>query len=179
MLIRWARPADVSAIQVVARESWLANYGFVNRDELEAAVHEWYAWETLHRELANPDALILVAEVGGIVVGFCHVRADFQKERGDVLRLYVHPSYRSRGIGSALFEEAVDTLREDGVTRLWATALTANPAGTDFYDDLGFTLVAKEWTALGARFYQENTYAKDIDEEPEEELQPDQERAPG
>jgi len=157
MTVRRATPDDVGAIQIVAEASWETDYPFVTRERLAAGVHEWYRTETLERELANPSALLLVAG-RDLPVGFVHVRADFDRNEGSILRLYVHPEHRSRGVGRALFAEAVAELVDRGVTRVRATTLAQNPRGNEFYRRLGLDRVDAGWTTVGGQWYRENTY---------------------
>ena len=169
MWIRRATPNDVGGIQAVAWDSWESDYPFLSRESLERGIHEWYTDDRIRRALSNPSTLILVAEENGRVVGFSHVWADFRRREGNILRLYVHPGYRGRGIGRALYDESAATLAAEGVVRVQAETLAENPLGNEFYRGLGFVKTGERWTNVGGNWLLENTYARErIGREPDE-----------
>ena len=137
-MIRLGAPADLSAATGVYRRASLSNAG--DRDNL----------------LAHPEYLILgpeglaegrtyVAEEDGSVVGFATwAQADGAIELED---LFVDPSWRRRGIATALVRCIVDVLRAQGVAWL---EVTANPHAREFYRSAGFTDCGVAETDFGA-----------------------------
>jgi ribosomal protein S18 acetylase RimI-like enzyme len=137
-MIRLGIPADLSAAAGVYRRASLSNAG--DRDNL----------------LAHPEYLILgpeglaegrtyVAEEDGSVVGFATwAQADGAIELED---LFVDPSWRRRGIATALVRCIVDVLRAQGVAWL---EVTANPHAREFYRSAGFTDCGVAETDFGA-----------------------------
>jgi ribosomal protein S18 acetylase RimI-like enzyme len=161
MQIRQATTNDIMAIQSVARASWDSDYRFLTRDSLSRGIHEWYSTERIRGAITNPSTLLLVAQADGYVVGFAHSWADFQQREGTLLRMYVHPEYRRRGIGQALYEETAAMLAAEGIDTLRATSLADNPLGNDLYRSLGFENVDQQWTNIGGNWVLENTYYRE------------------
>src|SRR5262245_29049 len=60
--------------------------------------------EDLRRAVADSPAQVLVAEVGGRIVG--SIIGTFDGWRGNIYRLAVHPDHRRRGVARALVTEA-------------------------------------------------------------------------
>src|SRR6266700_7835188 len=92
----------------VAKTSELAKY---SRDLLRDSV------------LADPDS-ILVARDDTEIVGYCLSRED-----DSLIWLSwfgVHPSYRRRGIGSALLEKLEETVRNGRSHKIWCDCRTEN-----------------------------------------------------
>ncbi len=74
-------------------------------------------WAT---DLNYERVLPIVAEVEGLLVGDAtlHRRPVSPYEKVGKVRLYVHPAYRRRGVGSALLAELLDVARELGLERV-------------------------------------------------------------
>ena len=94
-------------------------------------------------EIEAAGDAVLVAEVGGVVVGFCQliVFRHLQHKGGrcaEIESVHVHPDFRGSGIGSALLRDAAERARRLGCYRM---QLTSNMVRTDarrFYERLGF-----------------------------------------
>jgi GNAT superfamily N-acetyltransferase len=92
---------------------------------------------------AGPGAL-LVAELGGEVVGVCQliVFRHFQSGGGlcaELESVHVHPDRRGHGIGRLLIAAAVDRARALGCYRVQLTSNVARTEAHHFYGSLGFT----------------------------------------
>lgn len=100
---------------------------------------------------ARPDAVILVAECAGAVVGMCTVQLTASTARGGLSAgledVVVDRAWRGRGIGSALLAAAEDWARGRGAVRLALLADETNLPALDFYGRLGFTRTRLVWLA--------------------------------
>lgn len=162
MKIREASSGDATGIERVARASWEADYPTVlNRENTAGAATDWYDRSTLATAIERVDERVLVATVDDEVVGFAH--AYVGRGRGDLLRLYVAPSFRARGIGSALLEETIDELTAAGVDAVRAMVLAANEQGRAFYESRGFELVTDdEETVIDGERHRECAYRLEL-----------------
>ena len=173
MTVREATADDVDAIREVARAAWRADYPeILTRETVERGVEEWYESDQLAGELAGSRTRLFVASANdgvddGVckddaedarVVGFAHAELG-RDDQGYVLRLYVHPDYRNRGLGRRLLERTRDDLFAHGAERINAMVLAANEPGTEFYRRFGFEKVAEGETTIGGETYPEHTYA--------------------
>lgn len=158
MDVRQATPADVGAIQRVAERSWTADYPEItSRESAVEGVHEWYSEQRLADEIDRSDAVVLVAEREGTVVGFAH--AAWSGRQGDVMRVYVDPDHRDQGVGSALLESTVATLFERDVEEVRAMVLADNEPGNEFYREHGFERLAETHdTRIADEFYEERVW---------------------
>jgi GNAT superfamily N-acetyltransferase len=94
-------------------------------------------------EVAQGPGRVLVAEVGGEVVGVCQliVFRHLQARGGrcaEVESVHVHPDRRGQGIGRVLMAAALDEARALGCYRLQLTSNNARPEAHRFYRRLGF-----------------------------------------
>lgn len=166
MTVRTATRGDLPAVQRVAERAWDADYpGVLNRENLGDAAREWYDADAMAAELDRGDSVVLVAEAAGdegasdmpSLAGFVHALVD--DETGHVLRLYVDPDSRREGVGTALFDAAVDALFDRGVDVVAAMVLEENEPGRKFYRNLG--LLEREdrhETVIGGERYTECVY---------------------
>lgn len=159
MAIRGATTDDIEGIRRVARQSWRTDYPeILSRETAEEAVEEWYDPDHLEEEVESDDALIPVFEtVDGDVGGFAQIVWDAQT--GTVLRLYVAPDHRGRGIGTDLLTWTVDALADRNVERVRALVLSENEPGNAFYRSFGFEKTGEDRTTIGDDTYRENTYS--------------------
>ena len=91
----------------------------------------------------DPDALHLLAEVDGRVVGMAlatvHRPSSFSDTRSvEVSSFVVRSSHRRRGVGRTLLEEIVRFARERGVPYLDLRVFAGNDGAIAFWDRMGF-----------------------------------------
>ncbi|WP_431821824.1 N-acetyltransferase family protein [Burkholderia sp. F1] len=140
-LIRAAEARDVGAILALMRE--LA--------EFEQLTHLFVATEhDLADALfsAHPAAEALVAERDGVLVAyalFFHNYSTFVGRRGLYLEdLYVQPSQRGTGLGTAMLRQLAALAVERRCARFEWSVLDWNRRAIDFYEKMGAT-VLPDW----------------------------------
>lgn len=154
VVVRAGRPADAPAIVTLLHQEIHAGYAHFGAEaptvaELEPAL------------AAGGPLPFLVAEVDGAFAGF--LRASPWKEREGYawtveLGAYVVTGARSRGVGGALLDAAVQELRRRGYRRVLAGVALPNPASVAVAERAGFVKVAElpgigwkagAWRAVG------------------------------
>jgi ribosomal protein S18 acetylase RimI-like enzyme len=90
--------------------------------------------EGVGKLLAEPAAVLLVAEADGRLVGT--VIGGWDGWRGNIYRLAVAPAYRRRGLARRLVAEADRSLHRMGARRITALVEGDHPWATDFWDSL-------------------------------------------
>ena len=140
-VIRSATPLDVKAVIGLMRE--LAEY--------EKLTHLFVATEDSLREALfceRPAVEALVAERDGIVVGYAlyfHNFSTFLSRRGLYLEdLYVQPTLRGSGIGTALLRRVAAIAVERQCGRFEWSVLDWNQTAIDFYTKMGAS-VLPDW----------------------------------
>ena len=132
--IRSAVADDCEAVAHVVRESWLAaNRDILPPDTIQKLVHS----DTMSRFAATQWKNIWVAEVEAPhakeIVGVVGLNAD-----GVIWMLYVLPGYQGCGVGSALYEVAIGTLKRSGHRKAMLEVLAANENAVAFYRSRGW-----------------------------------------
>ena len=142
--IRAATPADVGAMHALMYE--LAE--FENLTHLFTGTAEGLA-DALFG--TRPAAEALVAEDAGRIVGyalFFHNYSTFLSRRGLYLEdLYVQPSQRGTGLGTAMLRALAAIAVERGCARFEWTVLDWNTPAIGFYEKLGAT-VLPDWRVV-------------------------------
>ena len=90
-----------------------------------------------HLYSLHPDGF-LVAILNRRIVGYT-IAAVRWGSTGHVLAVGVEPTYRRRGVGTALIVHALDRLLKKGAKHVRLEVRASNRAAQDFYLKLGFT----------------------------------------
>jgi ribosomal protein S18 acetylase RimI-like enzyme len=90
----------------------------------------------LRRAIADSPAHVLIAEVGGRIVG--SIIGTFDGWRGNIYRLAVHPDHRRRGIARALVAEVQTLFARQGVKRITALVEKDTQMAVAFWTAVGY-----------------------------------------
>jgi len=144
--LRPAREADVGAIVPLLLRLKRLNEEFDPllkvRDDAEAQ-----AREVLAAQLADPKAVVLVAEgtgaehekIVGVVRAVVRERPFYVPEfEGAILDIYLLPLYRRRGVGEYLLTEVTAALKAKGAGVVTAEFSAQNEIAVQFYAKRGF-----------------------------------------
>jgi len=136
LYIRSATAGDTAAIEAVVRESWLeANKNIIPADSQRALTNS----RNLAGFVAGEWHSIRVAEMDGAIVGAVGVNPA-----GVIWMLYVLPAYQGCGVGSALYDAAIGTIKTAGRRKAVLEVLAANENAIAFYR-------ARGWVPEGRR----------------------------
>lgn len=104
--------------------------------ELEALDPESYDWLEAFIRVRSKRGRVLVAEMGGEIVGFAVIYKH--RDEAYISAIAVDRDFRGMGVGSSLLEEAQRILSEEGARRLSLSVKSDNLAALDFYLRRGF-----------------------------------------
>ena len=157
MLVRPARPDDLPAVSRLAAELVRLHHRLdPPRFLLVEPVEDGYQW-FFSREIHRNEALILVAEDEGRIIGYAYGTLeprnwnDLLDACGKLNDLYVDPTARRQGAGRALTTAMLTALRARGAPRVVLLSAWGNPDAHAFFEAMGFRRTMLEMTAeLGA-----------------------------
>jgi GNAT superfamily N-acetyltransferase len=119
---RLARPEDAARLQAIRRAAFapvFASFRSLLGDEIYelAQRREDEAQEGLLTSLSAADSgwSLYVAESGGEIAGFVAVRLDREKLLGEIGLNAVDPARAGQGIGTAMYEFAVECMKRAGM----------------------------------------------------------------
>ncbi|MCK5801260.1 MAG: GNAT family N-acetyltransferase [Lentisphaeria bacterium] len=91
----------------------------------------------------NPDG-VLVAEMGGEIVGYVTVYINREASLGRVVNLAVDADCRGRGLGRKLLVAADDYMRAEHMTHAKIETLADNEVGNHLYPALGYREIVRQ-----------------------------------
>ncbi|MGI8658625.1 MAG: GNAT family N-acetyltransferase [Candidatus Limnocylindria bacterium] len=158
-VIRAAHTLDAEALGGISQRAWEATYrGIVPGpvlDEWLATVTENWQGAPAGADAASP-ARRWVAERDGTVLGYATTAPGGDAwlpppdGAGELTNLYLDPGAIGTGLGRALYEHAVEDLRERGFDPLVVWAFRENERATRFYHARGLRIdVAQHDWVLG------------------------------
>jgi RimJ/RimL family protein N-acetyltransferase len=161
MIIRRAVPEDAEALiaymQAMSQEPD-NNIGMAP-GEFERTLDE--EREILAGYAAADNAIMLVAEEDGLIVGLTNIRAgkrQAMRHAGD-LGITVRQGYRGRGIGDALMSAVLAWARGTGIlTRIELQVFARNAVAIHLYEKHGFRLEGRRQRAI----FQNGQYQDDL-----------------
>ena len=91
-------------------------------------------------------ARVVIAELGGELVGFCivHVETVEREEVGYVVTLDVALAWRRQGLAGMLMERGEAEAREAGCSSMALHVFTGNEAAIRFYERMGYAFWARD-----------------------------------
>lgn len=147
LAIRPARDSDGPALDAIRRAAFspvFASFRELLGDELYERVQakeDAAQGELLKRLLAGESGWeVFVTELDADAVGFVAVRVDAATEVGELGLNAVHPSHAGRGIGTAMYEFALEHMRQKGA-RAATVATAGDPSHAPArraYEKVGF-----------------------------------------
>jgi GNAT superfamily N-acetyltransferase len=152
-VIRRATRGDLDAVGRLGAALLRAHYAFDAARFMAsgAGAEAGYAW-FLGTQLDRPDALVLVADIEGEVVGYLYAGIEPQnwkelrEEAGFIHDVLVDEGRRGAGIAQALMEAAMDWCRSRGVPRVILWTAARNEGAQRLFARAGFRETMKELT---------------------------------
>ncbi len=139
MTIRAATAEDLEGIRLIYVDAILHTTAVYEYEPFDAAYMQ--RWQEDKKANNFP---VYVAEEENIVAGFCtygtfRARAAYYPSKEH--SVYVHPEYRSRGLGNALLEKIIAVAKQDGVHTLIGGIDATNEVSIALHKKFGFAEV--------------------------------------
>ena len=152
-IIRAATPADLPTVGRLGALLVRTHHAFDRRRFLAPTprTEQGYA-SFLGTQLASPEAVLLVAEHDGQVVGYAYAGIeghDWMSLRGPagVLHdLLVDPDHRGKGVGAMLLQAVLTRLQERGASQVVLSTAERNEAAQRLFARAGFRRTMIEMT---------------------------------
>lgn len=157
-MIRYATSSDNRLLAEIGAETFRDTFAADNTPEdMARYLAEAFSPERQAAELAEPDSLFLIAEIGTDVAGYARLKfrpmpdADAVGTDGSVelARLYARNSWIGHGVGAALMNACQAAARERACTTIWLGVWERNQRAIRFYEKSGFTAVGEQIFQLG------------------------------
>lgn len=167
--IRAAGVDEAERLSELAIRTFRDTYAAETRSEdMGAYLADAYRPEDLAAELADPRHRWLVAEVGGELAGFSHLRDDERHDAVEAQRpvllahLYLDRRYQGIGLGSTLMRRSMAEARAAGHDVLWLGVWERNPKAIEFYRRWGFEPVGETPFTFGMEQHRDIVMARPL-----------------
>lgn len=148
VVYREFRPEDLARIKAITVEAFDGVSIDRNIDALlgPSARQTWQQRKARHldADLKRDEAMIIVAEVDQLVVGYVSTWIDRPAGQGFIPNLAVAQGWRGRGIGRSLIDRAIAYFRTQDLAQVRIETLDQNEVGQKLYPSLGFREVARQ-----------------------------------
>lgn len=147
MIIRQVKANDVPALQALTVETFTTAFGHtLSESDLVAHLKKNLS-EEYFRRVINDDT-ILLAKDAGTITGFAQfgtvtLPVDANDQDQQLHRLYVHPEFQNKGIGTALMEAALDHPRLKEAETVYLDVWEHNHGARKLYERYGFKVIGQ------------------------------------
>ena len=153
LTIRRAEPRDASALGTLGAELMRTHWAFDNERFLAAVDHAERGYASfLRSQLQDDDAIVLVAEIDGRIVGYVYAGLEpmswkeLRGPAGFIHDVMVEGDEQGAGAGGALIDAAIAWLRDRGAPRVVLWTAERNDGARRLFQRLGFRRTMVEMT---------------------------------
>lgn len=166
LVLRPATPADAAELSAFAERVFVETFGKDNTPEdMQAYLRSSFSTELQAQEIADPDALMLLAcapatgdgasSAGETLAAYAYLMPGGvpavvgDAEALELRRFYVASEWQGRGLANTLMEEVKRQARTRGAHTLWLGVWEHNARAIAFYRKHGFREVGSHAFLLG------------------------------
>jgi ribosomal protein S18 acetylase RimI-like enzyme len=148
-----AGEADLPAVSALAAVIWRACYpGVITVEQIDYMLPRMYAPETLREEIRSQGIRYDRLLVGNEFVGFAAYGPVAQPTVFKLHKLYLHPDYHGRGLGSLLLKHCEAQAARLGGRRLVLNVNKNNTKAIAVYQRNGFIIAESVVADIGGGF---------------------------
>ena len=169
LAIRRGMPADARALATFAATAFIDTFGPGNRpDDMTAYVAEVFGESQQGVELADPECTVVLAELGGEMVGYAMLREGIAPACvGDggaieIARLYAGRRWIGAGVGATLMQRCLETAEWRECERIWLGVWERNARAIAFYARWGFDDIGSQHFQLGSDLQTDRIMARRV-----------------
>lgn len=149
--IRQAEKGDADVLADLGAKTFSDAYACtIPADDLSDYLQESFSRRQMLEDITNPEVLLFLGVIAGKVCAYIKLQSTAPRPciQGanpiELLRLYVLPDAKGRGIGTALMDAAFEAARRKGYQTCWLKVWDGNAGAIGFYDGKGFATVGNE-----------------------------------
>jgi GNAT superfamily N-acetyltransferase len=148
-----AGETDLPAIARLAGVIWRAHYpGIISTEQIDYMLAKMYSLETLREEIRQRAIRYERLLVGEEFAGFASHGPTDQPKLFKLHKIYLHPDWHGRGLGSLLLRHCEREASKLGADRLMLTVNKRNSKAVAVYQRNGFTITDSVVVSIGGGF---------------------------
>lgn len=149
--------ADIVDLQV---RGWKHSYkGIIDQSYLDnICSKQRLEWRL--QNMAKGESWTLVVEHGGKIIGECDIGISRMLEfgKGEIFAFYVDKDHQRKGIGTMLWDAAVQKLTQENLVPYIVLMLAQNLPARAFYQTMGGVFCGETQTTINGKLYDEVVY---------------------
>ena len=159
ILIRQATPEDAQPLTGLSYTTFwdaFAHHPKNAPDDLAHYMRQAFNVEQIAKELEDPQAIFLIAEIDGELAGYAklvrdNIEPEITAERPiELNRLYSQQKFIGKGVGQTLMDACFEKAKRENHDVMWLGVWEYNSRAQRFYEKNGFRVVGKHTFVLGA-----------------------------
>ncbi len=152
-----ATTADAPALAAFASGAFREAYdGLMPAGDIEMYCQKAFDPEKILDDLRQPHSVFHMLKQGNEIAGYTKLRSD--RSRPDLLgfaamemeRIYIGSRYYRKGLGTVLFNHALDYSRRQGFNLLWLAVWQKNQKALSFYKNSGMEIFGVQSFTVGS-----------------------------
>jgi ribosomal protein S18 acetylase RimI-like enzyme len=148
-----ATEADLPAISELAGVIWRACYpGIITHTQIDFMLARMYALDTMREEIQSQGIRYERLLVGNEFIGFASYGPTEQAAIFKLHKIYLHPDWQGRGLGSRLLQHCEREIHQSGARRLILSVNKRNAKAIAAYQRNGFVIAESVVTDIGGGF---------------------------
>jgi diamine N-acetyltransferase len=148
-----ASERDLPAIATLAGVIWRAHYpGIISSEQIEYMLAKMYSLEAMREEIGPRSIRYERLFAGEEFVGFASHGPTERAKVFKLHKLYLHPAWHGRGLGSLLLGHCEGEVCKIGAERLMLTVNKRNAKAIAAYQRNGFAITESVVTDIGSGF---------------------------
>ena len=152
-----ASETDLPAIARLAGVIWRAHYpGLISTEQIEYMLAKMYALETMRDEIYLRAIRYERLLVGEELAGFAAHGPTDQPKLFKLHKLYLHPAWHGRGLGSLLLAHCEGEAGRLGADHLMLTVNKQNAKAIGSYQRNGFAITNAVMVDIGGGFFMDD-----------------------
>lgn len=153
LIIREANFNDIHTIQEIMMKVWPQTYApIISEDQINYMIQIMYSDVSLHQQMKEGHHYWL-AELEGKSIGYASFSRTENWTTYKLHKLYIDPNIQRKGVGTALLNKIIQTIKSDHGKFLQLQVNRSNFPALDFYKKNGFFVIKAIDMDIGNGFF--------------------------
>lgn len=143
---------DADDIAKLAEKIWTEHYTpIIGIDQVRYMLEKFQSFDRIYSDIVSGEYQYFIALYSGIPVGYASIKTGSGKDIF-LSKLYVEKAYRGKGAAKKMINMVKDIAIKNGYDNIWLTVNKKNSASIEAYKRMGFSIIEKIITDIGAGF---------------------------
>lgn len=147
---------DIECVAALAREIWIHHYvQIIGEEQVEYMLLNFQSSAAIKSQIADGAEYYLV-KIENEPVGYIGMRADKNKDKMLLSKLYLRNVTRGKGDGKAILNFVEDKCVAENISFVWLTVNKMNAGAINWYKNRDFVLIDEVKSDIGGGFFMDD-----------------------